>query len=166
MAAQREQGFSLIEMVVVIVIVGIVFGIGALLVGRGLGSFDDGQRIDQAAWQARVALDRIDRELRMVRSPTPADLGLGANTLTFTTLRGTTYSDTLVGTVLQQSVNGGTPQVLAQDVSQFAVQYWEADGATPAPTAAAVRFVAVSLTVTAAGTQVRYQVLMDPRDFP
>ncbi len=163
MRTPAQRGFSLIEMIIVIVIVGIVFAIGASILAGGFANYSGSERISSAAWQARVALNRIDRELRMVRSP--GDLTVGANALTFTTLRGTSYSYTLSGPLLEQSVNGGTPQVLARDIGQFSVQYWQNDGTTPA-TAATVRYVGVALTVTGTETQIDYQILMDMRDFP
>ena len=65
----RQLGFSLIELIVVIVVLGIVASMGAIVVRDGMLGYLRGREITSADWQGRLALERITRELRDVAPP-------------------------------------------------------------------------------------------------
>src|SRR5690349_11514938 len=73
---QTTQGFTIIEMVITIVLVSIVFVLGALMLGRAFDSYDATQMTTDVDWQGRVALERMVRELRGIRSS--ADLTMSS----------------------------------------------------------------------------------------
>lgn len=58
------HGFTIIEAIVVIVITGIIAGIVALIIGRTAGSYDSLNRRDKLQTSARLAIERIVREVR------------------------------------------------------------------------------------------------------
>src|SRR5512140_4023468 len=65
----RQLGFSLVELIVVIVVLGIVASMGAVVVRDGMFGYLRGREITSADWQGRLALERIARELRDIAPP-------------------------------------------------------------------------------------------------
>jgi MSHA biogenesis protein MshO len=61
---KTSKGFTIIEIVVVIVITGIIAGLVALIIGRTVSSYHALDRRDKLQSSARYALERISRELR------------------------------------------------------------------------------------------------------
>jgi prepilin-type N-terminal cleavage/methylation domain-containing protein len=85
----RQPGFSLVELIVVIVVLGIVAGMGAIVVRDGMLGYLRGREITSADWQGRLAFERITRELRDVAAPNYSNIAVtSCGTATFT------FSDT------------------------------------------------------------------------
>ena len=77
-AGRRGHGFTLVELIVVIILTGIIFSFGSALLGKVFSSYSLKQDVADADWQAKVALERMARELRAVRSATAADLDIAS----------------------------------------------------------------------------------------
>lgn len=60
----RARGFTLIELVAVILLLGIIGGISAVMIGRMLNHYDDLDRRQRLQTSARLAVERIAREVR------------------------------------------------------------------------------------------------------
>ena len=60
----KQSGFTLIEMIVVISIVAIIAGISSLIIGRSLDSYAALDRRNQLQASIRLVLERISREVR------------------------------------------------------------------------------------------------------
>ncbi len=157
-----QRGFSLLEMVLVIVLLAMLAGIGSTLLSAGFNSYFTGRDSSEAEWQGRYALERLTRELRTVRSPSAADLIIApANQITFTTLAGTTISYALAGGALNRN---GVP--LADGIAGLAFSYLQRDGKTLAADATQVFYIGVSFTVTRNGSNYNVRGLVRPRSFP
>lgn len=154
-AAQR--GFSLIEMILVIVIVGIIASVGAQLMGTGFQLYFTGRDTLSVDAQARVALERMTRELRTVRPATGLTM-LPATEVTFT-------DET--GTAVRYYINAGdlmrNTQVLAGGVSGLGFVYVDSAGAVTA-SAAQVFYISVQFTVTQGGMSSTYRATVSPRN--
>src|SRR5450759_1333238 len=112
---QRQPGFSLVELIVVIVVLGIVASIGAVLVRDGMLGYLRGREITSADWQGRLALERITRELRDVAAPNYSNIAAtscGTSTFAFSDINATPISYTQSTTTLLR--NG---QPLADNVT-------------------------------------------------
>lgn len=154
LAAQRRhfpcgRGFTLIEMVVVITILGVIGTIAANVIRSGFSAYYTGQDIIQADWQGRVALERITRELHDVRDRASLT-GSSATQLIFTDIYGTAISYQQVGTTLMRAASPGSTQPLAGDVaaSGLTFSYHHISGVTATTTAASMDYITVALTVT------------------
>lgn len=161
---KRQRGFSLIEMVMVIVILGIISTVGAQLMGTGFQLYFTGRDSLGADSQARVALERMTRELRAVRPAT--GLTMAANEVTFTDVDGTSvrYCMGAVGTCL--GVAGQlmrNAQVLAGGVSALSFVYTNANG-VDTTVAAQVYYISVQFTVTQGGIVQAYRATINPRN--
>jgi prepilin-type N-terminal cleavage/methylation domain-containing protein len=157
----KQQGFSLLEMVMVIVLLSIVAAIGSSMLSSGFTAYFTGRDIINADWQGRFALDRMTRELRMVRSATVADLDiLTANAITFTDTAGNVVSYSRAGNTLMRNA-----QPLADGVSALSFSYIEADGKTATTDATVVAYVTVDLAVNQAGSSFTLRNTIDPRNF-
>jgi prepilin-type N-terminal cleavage/methylation domain-containing protein len=137
----RKRGFTLIEMVCVIIILSIIAVVASRVMGAAFNSYFDNQSIVNANEQGRLALERMIRDIHAINSP--ADLTTaGASTLTFNDVKGNTITYALSGTQLQR--NG---VALADGVSSLALGYYDGTGAVAASNAA-VRYITITLNIT------------------
>ncbi len=78
-----SAGFTLIEVVITLIVIGALATIGATLMSRGFLSYFVGREIARDDAQGRLALERMARELRTVRGTAAGDLNIGvANQIT------------------------------------------------------------------------------------
>lgn len=169
-------GATLVEMIVVIVIFGIVMSIGVLVLGRSFESYQLTREVTNVDWHGRVALERLTRELREVRSATATDLGFTgtlATELKFIDGGGNNVCFYLSGGRLMRSADGPagilpcgdtSPQPLADNVSSLAFNFYQRDGSN-ATLATNVYYIAVSFTVTTGQVSEPYRVSVQPRRF-
>ncbi len=166
MTIRRAAGFSLVEMVVAIALMAIVFGLGALVMEAGIGSYIGGKNVTHADWQGRLALERMTRELHSIKAADAASLTLGAAQITFidTELNSITYDLDATNSILRR--NG---QPLADNVTALAFAYHDGANQTaitdPLQTNQ-VRYVTVAFNVTAGGIATNYRATVRPRNFP
>lgn len=155
---RHERGFSLIEMVLVIVIVGIISIVGAQLMGTGFQMYFTGRDTLSVDAQARLALERMTRELRTVRPATGLTM-LPASEVTFIDVDGTTVRYYLsAGDLLRNT------QVLAGGISGLSFVYTDSSGAVTG-TPAQVLYISVQFTATQGGMSSTYRATVSPRNF-
>src|SRR6266436_7481876 len=75
---RREHGWTLIELVMVIVILGLLAAMGAGLLSSVFRSYFAARDITSSDGQARAAFERMTRELRQVRTATATDLDVAS----------------------------------------------------------------------------------------
>lgn len=168
----RAAGFTFIEIIMTLVILGIVGALGVSMFGNSIQAYLDGRDLLDADWRARSAIERMTRELRAVRSASAADLNIAtAGQIRFNDKYGNSACFYLAGATLMRSADfaaacGTTsPQALADGVSALAFTYYQNDGVTVAPPASPnlVRFIVAQLTVTTGGAPASYRVTVTPR---
>ena len=161
------SGFSLFELIMVMVVLGIVAAIAAPFLSASFQSYFTGKDISETDWQARVALERMSRELRSVRAP--ADLIISsANDITFTDVDGnsTRYCMGSVGGcpgVAGQLTRNSQP--LATGISALTFSFLTKTGAVTA-VAANVFYITVAFTATQNTIVKSFQATVSPRNFP
>ena len=94
---RATQGFTLVELVIGIVLLGVIAALGSVMLREGFNAYFAGRDLTDADWQARVALGRMTRELREAQDR--EDI-VGAEE----TLRRAFFTDTtpLIGLVRQE----------------------------------------------------------------
>lgn len=141
MRMRKKQGFTLIEMVIVIVILSIIAGVAARVMSTALNSYFDNQNIVNANEQGRLALERMARDIHAINS-TSSITTANASTLTFVDVNGNTVTYSLSGTqLLRNSV------VLADGINRLTFAYYTGAGAV-AGTTTAIRYITVALNIT------------------
>jgi prepilin-type N-terminal cleavage/methylation domain-containing protein len=160
----RQIGFTLVELIVVTVVLGIVASMGAMVVRDGMLGYLRGREITSADWHGRLALERITRELRDIASPNYSGIAAtscGTSTFTFSDIDGTpiSYTQNATYTLLR---NG---QPLADNVTALRFYCLQGDGQTYTATPSAVYFVTVSMVVGTANTSATYRSTVKPRNF-
>ena len=166
--AFRFAGFTLIEVVITLIVMGVLATIGATLLSRGFLSYFAGREIARDDTQGRLALERMARELRTVRST--ADLNIGvANQITITDFDQNiiVYRRNAGTSQLERSQDGGaTFQALADNVGALTITYLRNDGITAETvTPANVYYITVLLTVTTANVNLSYRSTFKPAAF-
>lgn len=171
-APRPGRGFTLIEMIAVIVLLGIIFGFGGVFLGNVFSGYALKRDATDAEWQAKVALERMARELRAVRMATAADLDIAsAAQVRFTDTDGNGVCFYRSGNRVMRSANGpasacGTTsaQPLADNVTALTFTYWDNTGAATA-TVANVYYITVDLTVAEGGYSGQFRTNVRPRNF-
>lgn len=165
--ARRSRGFSLIELVMVMVLFGIVAAVAAPVVSSGFQAYFTGRDISEVDWQARVAMERMTRELRSIRAP--SDLVItSAGDIAFVDSDGNPIRYCL-GTVGSCPGAAGelmrNAQPLASGVSGLDFSFLtRAAGATAVP--AQVYYVTVAFNTTRNATSKAHRITVSPRNFP
>jgi prepilin-type N-terminal cleavage/methylation domain-containing protein len=167
---QRARGFTLLEVIMTVVLLGIVAALGAGFMGESVRTYVAGHDLMEIDWQGRSALERMTRELRMVRSNSAADLNIAtAGQIRFNDKNGNAVCFYLAGTLLMRSADfagacGSTnAQVLASGVSTLGFSYLQNDAVTVAATPAQVRYITGQFTVSLAGANTNYRATVGLR---
>jgi len=160
-AILRQFGFTLVELIVVMVVLGIVASMGAIVVRDGMLGYLRGREITSADWQGRLALERIARELRDAAAIAPAN-ACGTATFTFSDITSTLINYTQSATTLLR--NG---QPLADNLGANGLRFHclQRDGQTYTTTPAAVHYITVSMIISTANTSASYRTTVKPRNF-
>jgi hypothetical protein len=164
----------LIEMVAVIVVAGIIFSFGSVLLGNVFSGYSLKRDAADADWQAKVALERMARELRAVRLATAADLDIAsAAQVRFVDTDGNGvcfYRDAATNRIMRSADGPATacgttsPQVLADNITSLTFTHWRNDGTTAA-LVADVYYITVALNVVEGSYSSSFRTSVWPRNF-
>lgn len=134
------KGFTLIEMIIVMVITGIVVVIAASIFRAGFTNYFAAVNATALSNQAVNAMARISKELQQASSFTAAN----ATSMTFTTTKGTTISYSWSNPVITRT--GSTSQTLSDQVTSFSLSYYQSDFSATA-TLNLAKAVTISMTL-------------------
>jgi prepilin-type N-terminal cleavage/methylation domain-containing protein len=161
---KKHYGFTLIELVIVITILSIIAGFGSEIISQAFTGYFDSKYLIDADWQARVALERMQRDIREVRSPTDITTAAGSN-LIFVDTSGNTITYSLSGTTLNRRTNANAVQVLADGIQSIAFTYFDRNGVITA-TLANIRYITISLNITLNNTNYTVTTSVYGRNLP
>jgi len=166
-------GFTLIEMIMTIVILGVIVALGANMIGGSMLAYFAGRDLTELDTRGRMAVERLTRELRAVRSATATDLNIATlGQVRFNDMRGNSVCFYLAGTQLMRSADfaaacGTTgPQVLVDGVSALNFTYLLNDGVNATNNPTLVYYIIVQYTVTVSGANHTYRATVHPRNIP
>lgn len=156
----RARGFSLIEVLAVIVILGIIGGISSSLILTNVASFTESSGRIQLHGEASVTLDRIVREFREIdpdpdTGPPHPDISQAGSTY----LRWSgTHSLRLNGETLLLNTDGVHEDALCESVSELALDFFDESNqsllvahAVPGAELQDIQRIAIRLSVTRQG---------------
>jgi prepilin-type N-terminal cleavage/methylation domain-containing protein len=154
---RAESGFSLAELLVALAVLGLCLAGGSVLLASGLGAWALGSARVEAQQGARLALERLERELREAGyDPTGAGIAavitalpqevsfqrdLNGNGIVDPTRERVTWLLRPGDTVLRRDAGGGA-QPVVEDARRFSLTYFDAGGS---PTADPARVAAVAI---------------------
>ncbi len=132
MILKLSRGFTLIEIVIVIVILSMVSGITVYFVVNSLKVYAMSARQKELLDEGKLALERMVRDIRDAKSITTPASGSSGNTITFTRTHATGSGQDLANETITYRLNGSNLQrekasysppypVLASNVSMFTV---------------------------------------------
>ena len=163
LSISRQPGYTLVELIVVTVVLGIIASMGAIVVHDGMLGYLRGREITSADWQGRLALERITRELRDVAAPGSASIdaaSCGSSGFSFVNITANQIIYTLPSSTLLRNA-----QPLADNVTGLRFYCLQGDGQTYTTTPSAVYYVTVSMIVSTANTSATYRSTVKPRSF-
>ncbi|SRR5579883_330618 len=135
---KKKLGFTLIELVMVIILIGIISVIAGRMLSSGFGAYLAEKNVIDADWQGRLALERMVRDMRAIYSITSA----ASSSITFTDTTNTAITYQLSGTSL---LRNGTN--LADGIQSMTLSYFDKNGSSTA-TASLIRYISISVNVT------------------
>jgi prepilin-type N-terminal cleavage/methylation domain-containing protein len=158
---RNQAGVTLIELVITIVIVGIIAGITGILLLSGVREYTAQDARASITSQGRLGIERMAREIRLIRSRTAADIPImtGA-TLSFVDISGNAvvYASG-AGSVTRNGV------ALASSSSAAVTFSYAQQNGTPAGSAAQVWMIQVDLTFASGNETQSFRVSVHPRNF-
>lgn len=167
-ASRQERGFTLIELVVVMVLLGFLAALGSEMIAGTMQTSSITAYNQSSGSQARYAMERITREIReMAYGPSGYTVPtMGASSIVFTKEDGTAVTITYTGTSITLGYSGGTTSTLTDQLVSGATnvfQYRDVLGGTTTDKED-VRFVEITLafanTVTGQAETLRDRVFL------
>lgn len=151
---RRVEGWSLAELVLVVVILGILGAFVAPIVVNAMRAYDSSQTSVATYSKMRYAIERLSREVREVRRSTANSAlfdisSMTAATLTFFKYDGTEVTVAGSGATLTLRYLNSTnvAAVLTDQVSSFSLAYFQTDASTTPASSASLAFVQLALTL-------------------
>jgi len=163
---ENEGGFTLLEIVIAIVLVAILAGTAAVIMLQGVKSYSIEQSRSDAHYQARLAVERMAREIRLIRSRTVADISLmNPADLSFTDIQNNLVRFRFnVGSIQRSSDNGTTWQPLATGVTALNFSFLQQDGISSA-TATTLWYVVIDVTAQQGSEAIEMRTRVYPMNF-
>jgi len=158
----KVAGFTLIELIVVIVLLGVIAAMGGRLLNRafsGANKFNASN--DPNYWQGVVAYERMVRDLREMVSLSSASV----NSITYVDQNGNTTTYSLSGSQLIRKVSSASGNVLANNLSSLSFGYYDVNGnaASQTSTVACINVITILTQPNQSGSSL--QTLVCPRNF-
>lgn len=154
-----SSGFTLIESLMVIILIGIIAVVSSQILSNGFSAYLTGQNITDADWQGRLSMERMEEDIRAVRSPSDISTAT-AGQLIFTDSSGTSITYQLSGSSLMRN-----SQILADGLSGLTFSYFDKNGVSTA-TLTAIRYISYTLNVTQKGVNFNLATTIYPRNLP
>jgi prepilin-type N-terminal cleavage/methylation domain-containing protein len=104
MMTRKQQGFTLIELISVMVLVSIIVAISSQMLAQGFNAYLTSEDIIDANWQGQMAIERMVRDIRTVRSANDISVKT-SSAFTFVNLAGNTMAYSLSGSNLMLNGN-------------------------------------------------------------
>lgn len=169
---RRVEGFSLVELVMVIVILGILAAFVGPVLFNAMRSYDRGQSAMVTQAKMRYAIERMSRELREVRRQTTdatfLDItAMGATSIHFFKTDGTQVVLSAAGNQLNltySTLAGMLTGVLTDQLGPFSLAYFQQNTNTVAATAASISFVQISMALSEGTNLFSARVRVDVRN--
>ncbi len=169
----KSNGFTLIEIVITIVIVGIISSIAAIIILQGMKAYTAEQDLSDVHYQAGLAMERMAREIRMIRTQTAGDIPtMAATDLIFCDVTGKAVEFQLAGAALNRRESptcspvawGGWNALASSGVNPLTFTYLDSTG-TGGATAVNLWFVEINLTDTQGSESLQMRTRVHPRNF-
>jgi len=168
----KMGGFTLIELVMTMVLIGIIAYIVATALTTGIKAYFMTDFRKEALDQSRIAMERMTREIRNVRSSSDIWASSDATRFCFTNTDGTTVSFRYPGnTVVREeglanlaACPGAAGNTLATSITPFLFQYIDNTGAVGAFSAATTKRIRITITATKNTESVTLQSEVWPRN--
>ena len=164
----KKRGFTLIELVVVITIIGIIAGVVGFILFGAVDAWTFRLKRAGLLSDGRLAINRIVREVREVKDLTSV-IAASSSQFRFIDTDDTDITYSLNGSDLERTEDG-TANTLAENVSSLSFTYYDFNGSTistPAVSSSAtdIRRVLIDLTLTKDGEDVYLESESVPRNF-
>jgi prepilin-type N-terminal cleavage/methylation domain-containing protein len=157
----KNSGFTLLEMLIVIIILAIVGGIGSITIYNSFRSAVKARDIVDATWQPRIALERMSEDIGAIRSR----LDLNASSpsqFTFTTIAGIPITYAQSGSYLMRTYDS-VIKIMADGLTSLSFTYYDASYAVT-NIASTVRCIQVTASINKNNTNTTLQTISCPRN--
>lgn len=154
---KQQQGFTLIELVLVIILVAVMANVASTMLAEGLRAYLTTKNITDADWQGRIALQRMERDIRAIRSSNDVATATSSQ-LSFVDTSGTTITYELSGTTLLRN-----SQALADGIQTLTFSYFDQNGTSTATTTA-IRYIRIALNITQGNANYTVTTAIYPRN--
>ena len=162
----NEDGFTLIEVVITIVLVTILASTAAVFMLQGVKSYSIEQSRSNVHYQARLAVEQMAREIRLIRSQTAADISImNPSDISFTDIQNNQVRFQLnAGSIRRSPDNGTTWQPLASGVTALNFSYLQ-QNSTSSISATTLWFVVIDVTVQKGSETLEMRTRVYPMNF-
>lgn len=164
----NQSGFTLIEIIIVIVITSIIAGIAAIIILQGVRAYQTEVSYSDIHNQGRLAIERMAREIRMTRSCNDITGPSNPDTdLQFVDVAGNAIRFLYSSPNLQRNENGGTLWTLANNVQSATFNYYDRNNnlTTSCTSPNDIWFIQIDLTTVNTGETLPLRVRVHPRSF-
>ncbi len=159
----REKGFTLVELVITMILIGVISTVVGPLLYEGVTNFKKAHALESLSSQGRSTLELMAQDVRNIGAELSHTLiSMNANQLSMENMYDQTISFSLSGSDLIRTIDGNN-QNLAEDVSSLSFSYYNVNGQTTATTAD-VRYIKLGLSLTKEGLSQHFETIVALRN--